>query len=296
MAKSNFLTDRFSTTGGLAAVAYGSSSLFATVADQIKQNSKTKALDKQIPSHAFLDFVGTDSFVFDIVKSVFQKEYDLESDLTDFIDLYAKDVDNFSISFTNTFIRNINKYSTYSLSVSIAFSDTLEETVVKFSDSTDLEINYADLTNKISTEFIEAGYIGEDIQIFLAFLINNPNTKIASAPPDTLVQLDVQGISTKDHRGVERNFGTLPPQDYYAGVAYNADGTLLKKAILQGYVGYPLVTLLGESLLNSDAYENLNVGSIGSSVLGEVSANSNLSAGEEAIYNINLATIDIGTN
>jgi hypothetical protein len=66
--------------------------------------------------------------------------------------------------------------------------------------------------------------------------------------------------------------------------------------VLQGYVGYPLVALLGESLLNSDAYENLNVNYIGSSVLGEVSAGSNLSPDEEAIYNINLATINIGTN
>jgi len=56
-------------------------------------------------------------------------------------------------------------------------------------------------------------------------------------------------------------------------------------------VGYPLFSLLGESLLNPDSYNNLQLDFADSSIFG-----SNLSDGEEAIYNVNLATINLGNN
>lgn len=296
MAKSNFLTDKFSTTGGLAAVAYGSSSFFPTVADQIKRGSKTKALDSQLPSHAFLDFVGTRNFILDVFKTAVQEEYDAGEIITDFIDLYATNVDTFSDALVGTFISTINRYSTYSVTLTIALKDSIEKTSFKFSENTELQIDSEYLAERLGSKFIEAGYIGEDAAKLFVFLANNPNTKVSAAPPDNLISLNVQGVSTRDARGVERNYGTLPPQDYYAGIAYKSEGSAFKKAVVQGYVGYPLVSLLGESILNPDTYEELDLDYIGSSVLNSIQDNSLLSDREKAIYNINLAIINFGTN
>ena len=296
VAKSNFLTDKFSTTGGLAAVAYGSSSLFSTVADQIKRGSKTRGLDSQLPSHAFLDFVGTKRYVYDIFKAVVQEEYDAEEIITDFIDLYATNVDVFTEVLTDNFIKSINNYSTYSVSPSTIILDSIEKTLSGFTDSVDLEVDAQDLSTKIQGKFVETGYIGEDVASVMVFLINNPNTKVSAAPPDNIVQLDVRGLSTKDARGVDRNYGTIPPQNYYSGTAYRNEGSSFKKAVVQGYVGYPLVSLLGESILNPDSYENLDLNYTGSSILNNLEDNSYLSDKERAIYNLSLATLNLGND
>jgi hypothetical protein len=295
VAKSNFLTDKFSTTGGLAAVAYGSSTLFQTVADQIKRRSKTKALDSQRPSHAFLDFVGTKKFVLDVFKSVIQSEYDAGEIITDFIDLYATDVDTFSSALLEVFLGSIDEYSTYSISPSTIFSDSVEKTTYSFNEKSELEIDSRDIAKKLEQEFINFGYVGEDVSTILIFLINNPNTKITSAPPDTLVSLDVKGISSKNAKGVDRRYGTIPPKDYYAGVAYRNEGSSLRRSITEGYVGYPLVSLLGESLLNPDSYENIDLEYSGSLALNNL-PDSNLSTTQRALFSIDFTTLDLGTN
>lgn len=291
MAKSNFLTDQFSTIGGLASVAYGSSSLFPTVADQIKQSSKTKALDSQLPSHALLDFLGTRKLIEDIFRSVVIEEYGITENVTDFVDIYVTDVGRFISIATDLFISNVNKNSVYSVAPTQIIADSLEEAGLRFVNPIPLELNLFNFAVKIEKAFIELGYAGEDFVPFVSLLINNPKTKVTQAPPDSIVTLDVKGISTKDERGVERIYGTLSPQEYYAGVALKEQGSSIKESILQGYVGYPLFSLLGESLLNPDSYNNLQLDFADSSIFG-----SNLSNGEEAIYNVNLATINLGNN
>lgn len=291
MAKSNFLTDQFSTIGGLASVAYGSSSLFPTVADQIKQSSKTKALDSQLPSHALLDFLGTRKLIEDIFRSVVIEEYGITENVTDFVDIYVTDVGRFISIATDLFIANVNKNSVYSVAPTKIIADSLEEAGLRFVNPIPLELNLFNFAIKIEKAFIELGYAGEDFVPFVSLLINNPKTKVTQAPPDSIITLDVKGISTKDERGVERIYGTISPQEYYSGVALKEQGSSIKESILQGYVGYPLFSLLGESLLNPDSYNNLQLDFADSSIFG-----SNLSDGEEAIYNVNLATINLGNN
>ena len=291
MAKSNFLTDQFSTIGGLASVAYGSSSLFPTVADQIKQSSKTKALDSQLPSHALLDFLGTRKLIEDIFRSVVIEEYGITENVTDFVDIYVTNVGRFISIATDLFIANVNKNSVYSVAPTKIIADSLEEAGLRFVNPIPLELNLFNFAIKIEKAFIELGYAGEDFVPFVSLLINNPKTKVTQAPPDSIITLDVKGISTKDERGVERIYGTISPQEYYSGVALKEQGSSIKESILQGYVGYPLFSLLGESLLNPDSYNNLQLDFADSSIFG-----SNLSDGEEAIYNVNLATINLGNN
>jgi hypothetical protein len=291
VAKSNFLTDQFSTIGGLASVAYGSSSLFPTVADQIKQSSKTKALDSQLPSHALLDFLGTRKLIEDIFRSVVIEEYGITENVTDFVDIYVTDVGRFISIATDLFIANVNKNSVYSVAPTKIIADSLEEAGLRFVNPIPLELNLFNFAIKIEKAFIELGYAGEDFVPFVSLLINNPKTKVTQAPPDSIITLDVKGISTKDERGVERIYGTISPQEYYSGVALKEQGSSIKESILQGYVGYPLFSLLGESLLNPDSYNNLQLDFADSSIFG-----SNLSDGEEAIYNVNLATINLGNN
>lgn len=293
MAKNNFLTDKFSTTGGLAAVAYGSSSLFHTVSDQIKLYSKTKATDSQLPSHLVLDYVGTKSFLKDIFYSVLNEEYSLNQEYTDYIDLYVGSVEEFANKTTDFFLREIDKISDYSFSPLRAINNSLLQTIFFYTDSTDLEINTNNLSIQIELELYTVGYIGEDLFKVVSLALNNPTTKISAAPPDSVVQLSVEDRSAKDSKGVERSYGTISPVKYYSGTGFNLEGTSIRKSVIQGYAGYPLVSLLGESLLNPDSYNNLDLQSTSSLVLNEFANDSSLTPAQETIYNLNLTTINL---
>ena len=119
-------------------------------------------------------------------------------------------------------------------------------------------------------------------------------TKITSVIPDTTVSLSIFSETEKDYRGTERNYGSVSPRDYFNGMGYAKEGDSIKKSVVQGYVGYPLVSLLGESLLNPAGYNNLSLSDTNVSLLSELNNNSGIPVGEQGIYNLNLARIDLG--
>ena len=282
MDRNNFLTDHLSTPGGLAAVAYGSSTLFYSVLDQIKQNSITKDLDKHLPSQIILDFIGSRSAIEEVFNACFVEEYDKEEVFTDFIDVFCNGVSEFSKIYTDGFLNKLNKVSNYSYSLSDILEKSLYETVLIYSNQTDLEIDLPGITGSIIDKLESKGYLFEELYKAFAIAINNPTTKISSVPPDSIISLREEGFTTKNYRGVDRRVGTLTPQEYYSNKAYHLINGSIDQSVLQGYVDYPLSSLLGESLLSTGSFENYSP-----------SAASSQEQLQDPIYNINLSTIDL---
>lgn len=294
MARNNFLTDKFTTLGGLAAVAYGSSLSFGSVGDEIKKRSITKSLDKQLPSNVLLDFLGTKTVLLEVFKAVFQAEYNKLTPLTDFIDIHSS-IAGFSSLCTESFFNNLNVQSTYSISASEIIELSITESFLREGGSKEIEVDIKSLTNNVIEKIQNLEYVGQDVEKLIALTSNNPNTKITSAVPDTTVSLPSELSLEKDSRGVDRRYGTVSPRDYFSGVGFLPEGDSIRKSALQGYVGYPLFSLLGESLLNPDSYDNLNLSDTNVSVLSELNNNSGIPPSEQGIYNLNLARIDLGT-
>ena len=292
MARDNFLTDKFTTLGGLAAVAYGSSLSFGTVGDQMRRGSITKSLDSQLPSNVLLDFFGTETVLLDVFKSVFQREYDKLESFTDFIDIHSS-IDSFSYLCTKEFFKNLNTDSTYNTTASTVVEKSIKNSLMKERKEEGLEIDTINLARLVLLETAKLDSIGQDIEKVIALTSNNPITKITPVIPDTTVSLSKTPLTEKDYRGTDRRYGSISPREYFGGIGYLKEGDSIRKSVLQGYVGYPLVSLLGESLLNPDSYNNLSISDTNLSLLSELN-NSGIPASEQGIYNLNLARIDLG--
>jgi len=286
VAKNNFLTDKFSTTGSLAAVAYGSSELFYTVADQIRNNSVSKSLDEQLPSHLVLDFLNTKKLLKDTIFNVLSRSYGEEEVFTDLIDIFCKsDLDNYSLHVSERLLSLINRISDYNSSLVSILEDSLEEASSFFGYKSELDIDFVELAKDIAAGLKEENYLVEDLDLILLIAANNPLTKVSSAPADRLVPLLEEGRLGKTYKGVDINLGTTSFTEYYSGKsAYSSNINSLQNVVAQGYVGYPLAALLGESLLDNDSLEYYSV---------SIGVSSNMI--EDPLYNINLATIDISS-
>ena len=118
MAKNNFLTDKFSTTGGLAAIAYGSSDLFYTVADQIRLGSISSPLDDQLPSNLVLDFVNAQSVIEESVYRALELEYAKMEEFADFIDIFCQEnLSKYTELFCSLLLKLVNRVSDYNSSL-----------------------------------------------------------------------------------------------------------------------------------------------------------------------------------
>ena len=294
MAKNNFLTDNLSTVGGLAAIAYGSSAYFQTVADQVRQGSLTKELDHQLPSGALLDYVGTDKFIYDIFYAAVKEEYDAETTLTDFVDINTKGNEEFSQKLLEVFLYNINRLSDYQDNYSSLIEEAISEVLYYFNRDTVLVIDLSSLVQKIHNEFLKSEYLGRDIAKLLTVLIQNPNTKISSAPPDSIISLYPSPRQEKDYRGVDRYCGSLTKSQYYGNVGYILKDGYIRRSVSEGYVGYPVVALIGESLYNSDSSDNVSLSDLSYSSSNLFDSGVKFSAAERQVYNINLASINTG--
>lgn len=292
MANNNYLTDKFTSLGGLASVAYGSSAFFNTVADQIKRNSRTTSLDHQLPSNVLLDYVGSKQALVDMFNSALEEEYDFGEEFTDFIDIYTASLSSFSHKLVGFFLEIVNEKSTYSETASSLVEFSIDRSLRFFKKAEDLEIDSMELSSKIVSKFQQIEYLGKDLEKVISLVINNPKTKVSAVVPDTIIPLTETSIQNKDERGVERNCGTISPQKYYNDIAFNIENQSIMKSVIQGYVGYPLVSLLGESLLNPDSYENLDLSKVNdNSVLNEAA---DVNGANQGIYNISLSRINLG--
>lgn len=120
----NYLTNQFSSLSGLASVAYGSSSYFREVQNQIFQSSITYFLDLHRPSGLVEDFFYSDELIKEYLIVSLENLYDTNQEFQDFIDIYVGPL------WRNTFIENllINFKSEYDLNsnYSLTFEKYLE--------------------------------------------------------------------------------------------------------------------------------------------------------------------------
>jgi len=284
VAKNNFLTDKFTTTGSLAAVAYGSSELFYTVADQIRTGSLSSPLDEQLPSNLVLDYVSTKTILKETVYIVLDLEYKKDNNFTDFIDIFYRDtVERFSDLVCDSLLYIINRISDYNSSLEQILEDSLMEVYRRSNPDPDLVVDFVGIAKNLIQRFREEDYLVEDLNKIILIAANNPITKISAAPPDRLVSLEQVGRLSKKYNGVEIGVGTTSVADYYRGRStYNSSDVSLKNSVSQGYVGYPLAALLGESLLDNDSIEYYTV-----------SFEETSEVVSDPLYNINLSTINI---
>jgi len=293
VAKNNFFTDNFSTVGGLSFLAYGSSSYFQTVSDQIKQNSLTKQLDYQLPSNLLLDYLETKTFLKNIFLLAINSEYITQSEFTDFIDIYTNGVETFNDKFTDIFISNTNSFSDYSTTYSKLVEESIGKTINFFEEETDLQVDIDSLSQKIHNNFLESEYLGKDIVKVIYLISQNPHTKISKAPPNAIVSLESVSQQDKDYRGAERYCSYLTKQQYYDNVGYVVKNGSIKNSVSEGYIGYPSYVLNGESLYNSDTSQNVNFEDLDLSQSAIFNSKVVLSEDEQQVYNINLASLPL---
>lgn len=256
--KTGYVTDSFSTLGGLAAVAYGDPEYFREVQNQIYAQSPTRFLDTQRPSDIMEGFLGSKDRFLDLVIQSLQELYMEDQDFEDYIDIqFGPDWRNaIRKSFGLGFFGLLDSEESYELTLydylGLALSLSLPELLE---------------SDKVLTAIIDkikqTPDMGTDIELVSRMVSNNPQTKISVPPVNSRVDLDNSVDLGLDVRGVEFVNGYLTPQDYWSNIAYPGmeDSILmpvnLKDSVTQGYVGYLNSSPL-ESLYNPIGAESVS--------------------------------------
>jgi hypothetical protein len=237
--KTGFVTDSFSTLGGLAAVAYGNTDYFREVQNQVYSSSLTKILDVQRPSSIFEGYVGSLERFLSLLLEALELEYDKDGLFTDYVDINLGQNWKSKVSpgLKLSLLKALDSRTDYGL----RFSDYLNIALPsEFFDYSDIPSLSASITQYIATD----PAIGSDLQLLTKVINNNPQTKVSSLPPGAIIQLDNSVDLDKDYRGVSFQSGYLSPQQYYSGVSYpglksafSVPGNF-KTSIEEGYVGY----------------------------------------------------------
>ena len=248
--RTSYVTDSFSTLGGLASVAYGDPEYFREVQNQIFAQSPTRFIDLQRPSDAFEGLVGSISGFIDLVMEVLEAEYKKSEGFTDYADVYlgpdwrVKIRSLFQEKFT-LFLDSVSDYElTLSGYIGLVVNAIIPETVLAET-----------LTTTITAGLVSDSIIGKDVAFFAKLVANNPQTKLSVPPPSTKVALNNSVDLGLDYRGVEIVSGYLSPQDYWGGIAYpgaTATSSIpvnFRPSISQGYFGYLSSPLL-ENIYN----------------------------------------------
>jgi len=85
--KTVYVTDDFSSLGGLGAVAYGDPEYFREVQNQVWAASPTRFIDVHRPSDVLESLLGTESELVDGVLEVLEAEYEKDGEFTDYVDI-----------------------------------------------------------------------------------------------------------------------------------------------------------------------------------------------------------------
>jgi hypothetical protein len=294
----NYLTDRFSTLGGLASVAYGNVNLFREVQNQIFQKSSTYFLDLHRPSQLVEDFFYSDELLKEYFLTSLETLYDTNQTFNDFVDVYVGPLwrEVFVRSLLVNFKQEYDVNSNYEVTLEGYLGQAIRKTMLQASggkaifEDEDIEANEQRLfrqgldfvsniddnfvpeelilssTRGIAEEIKSDTYLGVDFPKLSVLLNNNPQTKISQVKPNILLSLRESVDLGKDFKDVEFEKGYLSPQDYYNNIPYpeatNISTQLpptFKDSIRQGYIGYPIIQPL-EQLYNPVG--NIGAGSI----------------------------------
>lgn len=251
--KSTFITDKFTTLGGLGSVAYGDPEYFREVQNQIYYNSPTSFVDSQRPSDVFESLIQSKTDYTRNLLKVLEEEYAKNGEFTDYIDVqYGPSWKNRVVDLGFSLLqRQLDSQSSYeynsrdyfSLSLSILFPNL------------DLKV-LDDIIGKLISRLSATSNSSLDLQLALDTILNNPQTKISTPPPDSQILLEDDPGQDFDYRGVSISTGYSTVEDYWSNIPYpgftdpNTIPSTLRESILNGYVGYLSNSPL-EALFNS---------------------------------------------
>lgn len=299
--KTGYITDDFSTLGGLAAVAYGDVDSFREVQNQIINSSATRGFDNQRPSDLFRSFLPSEDFFIQKIIDSMKEEHDINEDFSDYLDeIFGADWED---TITNIFLKEFY----YQIDVETKYGNTLDKHLKKTLDQLLPKYeNIESLTSKIITDLASDPVLSEDLELIFKISSNNPKNKISSPPPNSIIPLEDSIDLDRDFRDIPFSSSYLLPQDYYSEVAYPGFGDItsvpltLRESVENGYIGYPNNLSL-ESIFNPAGAESLReIGSLignilsgsdiwaATSVLGQLDNIPGLSQADRDIYEISL--------
>jgi hypothetical protein len=236
--KTAYLTDEFSTLGGLGAVAYKDPEFFREVQNQIYFGSPTQFADVQRPSDIFESFLGNKKIITQKALSVLESNYAADGEVTDYLDI------NTGPDWRQTFLKKFYPVLQNQLDSTSSYNVSLIQHI-----SATLSIIFPKLPNQEITlriveqlEGINTSPTGAKFAAVLAG--NNPQTKLSVPPPNSKVPLDSSVDLGLDYRGVNFATGYSTLEDYWGNIPYPGMSSpsiipaTLRESILGGLVGY----------------------------------------------------------
>lgn len=299
--KVGYITDEFSTLGGLASVAYGSVDAFREVQNQIINSSPTRVFDSQLPSDTFRSFLGSEEYFLQVIINSLIEEYANNEDFADYIDevLGADWQEKIKSVLLKDLFSEMNSSTKYGNKLEDYLLTTFGYLFPSYQE-------IGQLTSRVISDIQSDPSLGEDVKFIASVAGNNPHVKLDSPPANTTVALNQSIELDKDFKGISFVTGYLTPQQYYSEIAYpDFNGpfsvpTSFKDSILDGYVGYPSGISM-ESVFNPTGAESIRNISTGiasvlsnsdiwnaASVLGQLGDIPGLDQGERDIYEISL--------
>lgn len=299
--KTGYISDEFSTLGGLASVAYGDVDFFREVQNQIINSSPTKTFDSQAPSDIVRSFLPSEEFFLSEVINSLREYYSSNESFSDFIDSEIGPTwENYvSTYFLKELYQKIDDRSSYGATPGDFISDTYQSLFSGFNDISGLSGFSADRLYKNPV-------LSDDLNLIFNIASNNPKTKLSSPPPNSVIPLLNSIDFDLDYKSLPISSSYLLPQEYFSDIAYPGFKSVssiplsLKESVQNGYVGYPfnstleqifnpagaeslknITTSVGEALSNSDIWN-------ATSVLGQLENIPGLSQADRDIYEISL--------
>ncbi len=249
LLRTGYITDDFSTLGGLASVAYGDPEYFREVQNQIYFQSPTRFLDVQRPSDIFESFFGSREAFTEALLEGLESQYQSDGQFRDYVDVrFGADWrEKISPDLQNRFFGNLDSLEGYGLSLSDYVEFVVEELLPGAPAS-------GSVVDSIVDEVRSNPLVGSDSSLIAKAVSNNPQTKLSVPPSSTRIDLNNSVDLGYDYRGIDIPSGYLTPQDYWSDVAYpgmtnQVTPTGFKDFISNGYVGYLSSTPL-EGLFN----------------------------------------------
>ena len=259
--KTAYLTDEFSTLGGLGAVAYRDPEFFREVQNQIYFNSPTQFVDIQRPSDTFESFLGNRKTITQRALNVLESNYAADGEVTDYLDVNAGPDwrQTFSKRFYPTLQSQLDSNSSYNVSLAQHVSTVLGAIFPRLPNQ-EIALQIVEQLEGINTS-----PTGAKLAATLAG--NNPQTKLSVPPPNSKVPLDSSVNLGLDYRGVSFATGYSTLEDYWGNIPYPGMSSpsvipaTLRESVLGGLVGYSSSNPL------EAAYNPIGAGSIVSSGL-----------------------------
>ena len=292
--KTGYITNSFSTLGGLASVAYGDPEYFREVQNQIYSESPTSFLDMHRPSAILSDFFASPEQLTSAIVSELEDRYNSDPEFNSYIDV------NIGPNWKNNIMEKINTELPLVIDSVEDYGATMSDYLnITFSRVLPNAPSLQELSIDIAKNLENIKGAGVDIPLMTRIISNNPQTKLSVPPVNARINLKNSADTGSDLRGVEFTKGYITPQDYWKDIAYpgltsSATPIGFRDIINQGYVNYPSITPL-ENLFNpigaqsiSDTDIESEISSPAGSAASYLSQFPEVTNAERQVYNISL--------